>query len=135
MIITVMGLIALVMMAAMGSFFVGKVGGAENVSVLRGELTELYAFCLDPGREFTVHVKMRDGRAGILVSFEPGESLADDREKLERQLRKIAGYIFGQPSWESRVEFVTFKLTGARGLGREATIDRPRRIVAVEKNG
>jgi hypothetical protein len=123
-IIMAMGLIGLVMIAAMGSFFVGKVGGAEHVADLRSELAQVYGFQMENPDDLRVTVKTRDGESGLLVAFRPSAALLRKPRLLESQTDRLGQYILSLDQWRKRISFVLFELEMPNGKVRERRIER-----------
>ena len=123
MIITVMGLVAMVCIAGMGSFFIGKVGGAENLSPLRQELMAVFGHQMKNRDEMKVRVVKDEDGEGVVVSFAPSPSLEKSAERRDRQIRRLASHILGQPEWQ-RLGFVEVHLSMPAGKIHESRFDR-----------
>jgi signal transduction histidine kinase len=123
MIIMVMGVLAMVLMAGMGSFFVGKVGGAENVHPLKKELAGVFSFHMKDPRALKVRVKKDEDGEGVLVSYEVNPDFDRDERSRNRQIKRLASHILVQPEW-SRLSYVEVALTLPDGRIREARFER-----------
>jgi len=123
MIILVMGLVAMVVIAGMGSFFIGKVGGAENLNPLRQELKAVFGHQMKNSDELKVRVIKDDDGQGVVVGFTPVPSLARSPELRDRQIRRLASHVLGQPEWK-RVSFVEVHLFLPEGKIQESRFDR-----------
>ncbi len=122
-IITVLGLLAMVCLAGMGSFFIGKVGGLENLSPLRQELRAVFGHQMKNPDDLKIRVA-RDGDVeGVVVSFVPSATLGKSRERRERQVRRLANHILGQPEWK-RLGFVEVHLSLPAGRVLESRFAR-----------
>ncbi len=118
-----MGIVGMVLMAGMGSYFVGKVGNAEMVSPLRKELGAIYGHQMKDPETLKVRVKKDEGGQGIVVSFTPKDSLLRDQQRRDRQIRRLANHVLGQPDWR-RINFVEVHLVLPEGRVIESRFER-----------
>ena len=123
MIILVMGLVAMVCIAGMGSFFIGKVGGVENLQPLRQELRAVFGHQMKNRDDLKVRVVKDEDGEGVVVSFEPTPALEKSVKRQSRQIRRLANHILGQPEWK-RLSFVEVHLSLSAGKIRESRFDR-----------
>jgi len=123
MVMMMMGIMGMVLMAGMGSFFVGKMGNAENASPLRKELLAIYGHQMKNPETLRVSVLKDEGGAGVIVSFTPKDSLSRDKQRRDRQIRRLANHVLGQPDWE-KLSFVEVHLLLPEGQTQESRFDR-----------
>jgi hypothetical protein len=123
MIILVMGLLTMVFLAGMGSYFVGKVGGLENVGPLRGEMKRVYGHQMKNRDALKILLVKEEAEEGLAISFEPSAALVRDPGRRDRQLKRMANYVMGQPEW-MRLSFVELRLLLSEGVVHESRITR-----------
>ena len=123
MIILVMGLLAMVFMAGMGSYFVGKLGGAENIDPLRGELMRVYGHQMKNRDDLKILPVKEEVEEGLAIIFEPSAGLVRDAGRRDRQLNRMAHYVMGQPEWK-RLSFVDVRLQLSEGVVHESRVTR-----------
>ena len=127
-IIMVMGIIALVMVAFAGSFFVGKVGGAEHVRGLRGEILEVYGLSIADHDQLSVKVRLIEEESGLEVIYSPVARLARDEKSCLRQMDRIANFIYGKKRWRKTAAFVLLRLKVSEGKHLEKRYSPPKTV-------
>ena len=122
--IAVMGLLGMVLLAGLGSFLVGKVGGAGEVGDLGAEIGIVFATHLEDATPPRTTILL-DGRAGGLrVEIEPAESLRESVRR-DRVLARIADFVFERaPSRAVSFVEVRLLLAGGKTLDRRFARDR-----------
>ncbi len=131
MIMLAMGLIGMLLLTMFASFFIGQVGGAENVASLRKELVSVFGSRMaEPEKTLRVSVVRDAGETGLRISFSPNSALAKNRKALTYHLRRMATYVLAVDYWRKRVAFLDLDLRVPgkederhrfrRGEGREA---------------
>jgi hypothetical protein len=123
MVMLVMGVLAMVFMAALGSFFVGKVGNAEQADPLRRELVAIYGLQMADRNQLKVRVLKGADGTGLEVAFAPSEGLIRDRERRDRTIRRLANHILGREEWKG-LAFVEVHLALAGGEVHESRFER-----------
>jgi hypothetical protein len=124
MIIFVMGLIATVMLSIFGSFFVGKVGGAEHITSLKAQLRDIYGVNMKDPKALTVKVTKVGEESGILVEYEPVDRLTKNDRKLEFHMQRVSGFVLGSRRLRKHTHFVVLRLHLPNGQTREERYDR-----------
>jgi hypothetical protein len=118
-IIMVMGMIAAVLLAFAGSFFVGKVGGAEHVQALRQEILEVYGAAVASPESLSVKVRRTEKETGLEVVFPPVPRLARDERSCRSQMDRIAMFIYGKKRWRRTADFILMRLDLGHGKSVE----------------
>ena len=113
----------MVLMAGMGSFFVGKIGNAAMANPLRKELVAIYGHQMEDRDALTVRVKKDESGDGVIVSFTPNSSLSQDKKRRDRQIRRLANHVLGQPDWK-KVAFVEVHLLLPDGKTDDSRFER-----------
>jgi len=115
MIIGVMGIVSMVALTMSGSFFVGKLGGADSVLGLRKDISQIFANQMDDPKALKIKVRLLDKKPGLVLEYAPDAELADDDRALSFHMKRVADYILGQRAWRSRAAFVTLRLSLPNG--------------------
>ena len=123
MIILAIGLLAMVFVAGMGSYFIGKVGGLENLGPLRQELKAVFGHQMKNREELKVRLAKDEDGEGVVIAFVPTPSLEKDQRRRDRQIRRMANHVLGQPEWK-RLSFVEVHLVLTTGGNHESRFDR-----------
>lgn len=110
MIMSMMGVIAMVMMTAFGSFFVGKVGGAENVAVLKRDVVGIFGSqMVDP--DALAAVVRKDGETfGVELRYAIDPEIAKREKALEYHLRRVSEFVLSREATKGTAEFVVIEL-------------------------
>lgn len=124
MIIFVMGLIATVMLSIFGSFFVGKVGGAEHVTSLRAQLKGVFGVNMKDPEALQVKVKKVEDESGILVEYAPSDRISKDERRLKFHMQRVSGFVLGSRRLRKHAQFVVLRLHLPNGKTVEERYDR-----------
>ncbi len=123
-IIFLIGVMGMLMLAGMGSFFVGKVGGAEAVDEIRAEIAAIYGSRMASPKALAVEV-VRDGeRNGVRISFPLAEGTARRPAEVDRLVGVMADLVWSRPAVGQTVSFVEFRLRGPDGAILERRVER-----------
>jgi len=118
-IMMVIGMLGLVMMSVGGSFYAGKVGGAEKVNELRDEISAIYgSFMVDPAA-LEVKVELHEESPGLRISYAVKPVLAASKPRLLAHVRRLRDHVLGNTYWRKRAKFVHLALD----LGGGKTLD------------
>jgi len=119
--IAVIGLLGTVSLMMFGSFFVGKVGGAERVADLRRDLAEVFGPTMKDPEALVVRVESREGETGLLIAYSPNDALANPKAKgsLDYQVRRLKNYVLRRDYWRKRAAFVHLRLELPGGKVRD----------------
>jgi hypothetical protein len=110
--IAVIGLLGMLSLTMFGSFFVGKVGGAERVAGLRRDLAEVFGPTMRDPKSLAVKIETREGKTGLHISYAPNDALSKARAKksLDYQVRRLKDYVLRRKYWRKRAAFVHIRL-------------------------
>jgi hypothetical protein len=123
-IIFFIGVMGMLMLAGMGSFFVGKVGGAEAVEEIRAEIAAIYGSRMASPKALAVDVVRTDERNGVRISFPLAEGTARRSAEVDRLVGVMADLVFSRPAVGRTVTFVEFRLRTPDGLWIERRVER-----------
>jgi hypothetical protein len=109
--IFIMGILAMVMLTMFGSFFVGKVGGAEGVHSLKEDLQQIYGSAMADKEALRVVVVMENEEPGLLIEYSPNPKLANNESALRYHTQRVMRFVLGRKFWRKRARFVTIRVT------------------------
>jgi hypothetical protein len=115
----VIGMLGLVMMSMGGSFYAGKVGGAEKVNVLRDEISAIYGSFMVDTAALEVKVEIHEEQTGLRIAYAVKPVLADSKPRLLAHVRRLRDHVLGNAYWRKRADFVHLVLD----LGAGKTLD------------
>ena len=116
--------VGMLMITFSGSLFVGKIGGAENVSTLRSDLRQIFGARMAKPEELTVRtVPDENGKAGLIIAFAPIPEVAARKGGMEFQMRRIIDFILNEGYWSKKADFIQFQLTLPNGKIQEHRYD------------
>ena len=124
-VIFVMGIISMAMLTMMGSFLVGKVGGAERVGSLKADLVAIYGGQMEDPDTLSVRVASIEDRTGLVVEYRPKADFAKNRRAVEKQMGRVANFVLGAEYWRKRSAFVKVRANLPGGKVVEKIYDRP----------
>jgi hypothetical protein len=105
-IIAVIGMLGLVMLSISGSFYAGKVGGAEKVGELREEISVIYGSHMVDPEDLEVKVEVYEEKTGLRIAYALKPMLAKNEPLLRKHIRRLTDHVLGNRYWAKRAEFV-----------------------------
>ncbi|MEN8150282.1 MAG: hypothetical protein ABFS86_10690 [Planctomycetota bacterium] len=123
--IFLMGVIGTVMLTMFGSFFVGKVGGAEKAVGLASDLREVFHPALADREALKLKVVMEGEVTGLLVSYPVAPALAKKPDAFKFHRQRVVNLIYGRSYWRDRAKFVTLRIALPGGGTYEQTYRNP----------
>lgn len=124
-IIFVMGVIGMAMLTILGSFMVGKVGGAEKVGALKADIAAIFGSQMADPALLTVRVAGKEGETGLVVEYTPAKNVSRNEESIRKQMKRIATFVMGTRYWSKRAAFVTVRANRPVGKALEERYERP----------
>ncbi|MCU0726339.1 MAG: hypothetical protein MUE73_11195 [Planctomycetes bacterium] len=125
--LSLIGVLGMAAIAAMGSLFVSKVGGADTVGGLRDEVSRVFGVRMETTTSLAITVVRKEDRNGLQVSFRPAAQIAARPSDLARYLDRMAAFLFERQSRRGTAEFVDYVLVLPDGKPFTRRIDRPGR--------
>jgi len=106
-----MGIISMVILCMFGSFFIGKVGGAENVMELKKDLQQVFGPAMKDPEALRVRVVREHEETGLSISYpiSPATASKDNAFRFHRQ--RVVNLIFGRSFWKRKARFINLKIT------------------------
>lgn len=124
--IFLMGVISMVMLSMFGSFFIGKVGGAENVVGLKNDLKQVFGAAMKDPEALKLKVVLDNEESGLLVSYEINPATAAKANSFRFHRLRVINLIYGRSFWKRRAKFVTLRIRLPGGKVHEETFRGPR---------
>jgi hypothetical protein len=119
----VMGVIGMAVLTMLGSFLVGKVGGAEKVGTLKADIVAIFGSQMQDPESIVVKVVGTEGDMGLRVAYVPKKRACRTEQAARLQLRRIAVFVFGDQYWRKRAKFVRVCATTPSGKLYEEQFD------------
>jgi hypothetical protein len=120
-----MGVIGMAMLTILGSFMVGKVGGAEKVGALRADIAAIFGSQMADPDLLTVRVVGNEGEMGLLIEYTPAKNISRSEGSIQKQMKRIASFVMGTRYWSKRAAFVTVRANRPVGKPLEERFERP----------
>lgn len=119
------GVIGMVMMTMFGSFFVGKVGGAEKVVGLENDLREVFHPAMADREALDVRIMMDGKISGLLLSYPVKADLAKKTSAFKHHRQRVVNLIYGRSFWRRKAKFVKLRIALPGGGIHEETYPNP----------
>jgi hypothetical protein len=103
-------LLGLLMITMSGSFFMGKVGGAESASGLARDLREVFGARITAPDTLTIRVVTDvEGAKGLVIAFTPSPEVVG-KKALDFMLQRMVDFVRSQEHWRKTAKFIQFDL-------------------------
>jgi hypothetical protein len=122
-----MGIICMVVLTMFGSFFVGKVGGVENVLALRADLKQVFGSAMEDPEDLKIKVVMENDETGLLVTYAIKAATAEKKRAFEFHRRRLVNMIYGRAFWRRKAKFILLKIRLPNGRVHEETVRPPKK--------
>jgi hypothetical protein len=119
----VMGVIGMAMLTMLGSFLVGKVGGAERVGTLKADIVAIFGSQMKDPESMEVKVTGSEGDMGLLIEYKPSKRSSRTEGAVRLQMKRIAVFVFGDQYWRKRARFVKVSVVTPKGKRIEERFD------------
>ena len=123
-VIFIMGVIAMLLLSMMGSFLVGRVGGAEKVGALREDLIAIFGGQMEDPKALVVRVATAEGETGLRIEYAPKPKFAGSEKTVRQQMQRIASFVLGTEYWKKHAGFVSIGVRLPAGKTLEDRFER-----------